>query len=134
MKWTFDVFYYATDAFTKGSHFRTVLEKPGTVTINYSAFSNLSKLTVCGGKLSSSTNRHGAILVSCVKNSETPVTSKSNSELFYCTNIEGKMSSELNFFVIICVFISNSGDPNGAVLEKKSPSSMTFPNGFEVFL
>ncbi|XP_011084859.1 uncharacterized protein LOC105167007 [Sesamum indicum] len=91
-------------AFTKGSHFRTVLEKPGTVTINYSAFSNLSKLTVCGGKLSSSTNRHGAILVSCVKNSETPVTSKSNS------------------------------DPNGAVLEKKSPSSMTFPNGFEALL
>ncbi|KAK4436472.1 hypothetical protein Salat_0810900 [Sesamum alatum] len=100
-------------AFTTGSRFRTVLEKPGTVTINNSAFSNLSKLPVCGGKLSSSTNRHGAILVSCVKNSETTVTSKSNS------------------------------DPNGAVLsdnqqngllEKKSPSSVTFPNGFEALL
>ncbi|KAL0402959.1 UNVERIFIED_CONTAM: hypothetical protein Sradi_1936700 [Sesamum radiatum] len=113
LKWIFDVFYYVTDAFTTRSHFRTVLEKPGTVTINNSAFSNPSKLPVCGGKLSSSTNRHGAILVSCVKNSETTATSKSNS------------------------------DPNGAVLsdnqqngllEKKSLSSVTFPNGFEALL
>ncbi|KAL0382190.1 UNVERIFIED_CONTAM: hypothetical protein Scaly_0506300 [Sesamum calycinum] len=113
LKWIFDVFYYVTDAFTMRSHFRTVLEKPGTVTINNSAFSNLSKLPVCGGKLSSSTNRHGAILVSCVKNSETTVTSKSNSDP------NGAVISD--------------NQPNG-LLEKKSPSSATFPNGFEALL
>ncbi|KAK4403432.1 hypothetical protein Sango_0711800 [Sesamum angolense] len=54
------------------------------------------------------TTRHGAILVSCVKHSETTVTSKSNSDP------NGAVISD--------------NQPNG-LLEKKSPSSATFPNG-----
>ncbi|KAG8390150.1 hypothetical protein BUALT_Bualt01G0053600 [Buddleja alternifolia] len=102
-------FHYAVST---SCHLRTMLDKPGVLTMNKATFYNLSNLPVCGGKIISS-KRHGSISVSCVKTSETTLTSKSN------------------------------GDPNGAVLsdsqehgsmEKKSSPRATFPNGFEALL
>ncbi|KAL7107572.1 hypothetical protein ACP275_06G063200 [Erythranthe tilingii] len=95
------------------SHLKSGVERPAMITMNNAAFYNLSRLPVFGGNTVSSTNRHGALLVSCVKTSEATVTAKSK------------------------------GDPNGAVLadspqngspEKKSPINATFPNGFENLL
>ncbi|KAK6121993.1 hypothetical protein DH2020_044267 [Rehmannia glutinosa] len=98
-------------AVSTSSHLRIVLEKPG-ITMNNAAFSNLSKLPVCGGKLISFTNKRGSLFLSCVKTSDTTAPAKSN------------------------------GDPNGAVLsesqhgiqEKKTSAPATFPNGFEALL
>ncbi|KAL0303918.1 UNVERIFIED_CONTAM: hypothetical protein Sradi_6259900 [Sesamum radiatum] len=59
------------------SHLKSVLERPGMITTNNSAFCNPSRLPVYGGKITSSTSRHSALLVSCVKTSETTVTAKS---------------------------------------------------------
>lgn len=79
-------FCYVTDAVSTSSCLGTVIEKPGMLTMNNAAFSNLSKLPVCGGKIISCANSRGPILVSCVKTSDITVTAKSNSELFSCTD------------------------------------------------
>ncbi|XP_073124560.1 uncharacterized protein [Henckelia pumila] len=103
-------FHYAV---IQSSHSKSTFERPGVITLNNVIFSNLSRLTVCSGKIFSSTNRRRPILMSCVNTSETALAAKSN------------------------------GDPNGAVvpesqqhslLEKKSHFSATFPNGFEELL
>ncbi|XP_073019829.1 uncharacterized protein [Primulina eburnea] len=103
-------FYYSV---SPSSHSKATFERPGIITVNNGVFSNLSRLTVSGGKIFSSTNSRRPILVSCVKTSEIALAAKSN------------------------------GEPNGAVvpenqqpglLEKKSHSRATFPNGFEDLL
>lgn len=103
-------FHYAV---SPSSCSKATFERPGVITMSNSVFSNLSRLTVCGGKIFSSTNRCGPMLVSCLKTSETAIAAKSN------------------------------GDPNGAVVPesqqhglpvKKSHFSATFPNGFEDLL
>ncbi|KAL3837787.1 hypothetical protein ACJIZ3_022378 [Penstemon smallii] len=102
-------FHYAVGT---SSHLKPLLGKPGLVTINNAAFSNWRKMAVFGGKNVSSTNRNGAVLVSCAKTSDTTVTAKS--------------SSETNGAVL--------SDAQSGVVEKKSPFSATFPNGFEDLL
>ncbi|KZV16809.1 biotin carboxyl carrier protein of acetyl-CoA carboxylase 2, chloroplastic-like [Dorcoceras hygrometricum] len=103
-------FLYAA---SPGSHSNATFERPGVITMNNGVFSNASRLNLCDGKIFSSTNRHRALSVSCVKTSETALAAKSN------------------------------GDPNGAIvpesqqhdlLEKKSNFRATFPNGFEDLL
>ncbi|CAI9774924.1 unnamed protein product [Fraxinus pennsylvanica] len=88
------------------SHLKSVLEQPGTITMNNASLSNLKKLPFYGGKNMSLTNKRGAILVPFVKASESTGTAKS------------------------------SGDPNnhqnGSVEKKSLPA--TFPNGFETLL
>ncbi|KAL3834795.1 hypothetical protein ACJIZ3_009531 [Penstemon smallii] len=90
---------------------KSMLEKPGIVTINHATFSNLNKLPVFGGKIVSSTNRHGTLLMSCLKTSEATVTAKSNSEP------NGAASSD--------------SEEHGL---QKSPRGATFSNGFEALL
>ncbi|KAL8552256.1 hypothetical protein ACS0TY_001089 [Phlomoides rotata] len=87
------------------SHLKSLLQRPG--------ISNLSKLPICGGKILSSTTRHGALLVSCVKTSEATVAVKSKGDA------NGTVLSD--------------SQQNG-VLQKKSPRNATFPTGFETLL
>ncbi|CAI9768274.1 unnamed protein product [Fraxinus pennsylvanica] len=102
-------FHYSVST---SSYLKSVLERPGTVTMNNAALSNQNKLPFYGGKYISFTNKRGAILVTCVKASESTVTSTS------------------------------SGDPNGAILSdshqngfvEKNPLQATFPKGFEALL
>lgn len=93
------------------SHLKSVLQRPGMATV-HATFCDLSKLPACGGK-TVSCRRPGALLISCAKSSEATITAKAK------------------------------GDPNGAVLSdnqsngslgKKSPSTATFPSGFEALL
>ncbi|KAK4433374.1 hypothetical protein Salat_1099700 [Sesamum alatum] len=95
------------------SHLKSVLERPGMVTMNNAAFCNPSRLPVFGGKITSSTSRHGALLVSCVKTSEATVTAKSKG------NSNG-------------AFLSDS--QQNVLSEKKSSLSAILPNGFEALL
>ncbi|GFQ07128.1 hypothetical protein PHJA_002856900 [Phtheirospermum japonicum] len=97
----------------QSSHLKSVLERPGMITMNNAAFCHLSKLPVYGQNVISSPNKHGTLLVSCAKTSEATVAAKSK------------------------------GDSNGAVLsagqqnglqEKKPAINATFPNGFEALL
>ncbi|KAK4385279.1 hypothetical protein Sango_2651900 [Sesamum angolense] len=83
------------------------------ITMNSSAFCNPSRLPVYGGKITSSTSRHGALLVSCVKTSETTVTTKSKG------NSNG-------------AFVSDT--KQDGLSEKKSSLGATLPNGFEALL
>ncbi|KAK6135744.1 hypothetical protein DH2020_030461 [Rehmannia glutinosa] len=96
-----------------GFHLKSVLERPGMITMNNATLCNLSKLPVYGGNIISSTNRHGALLVSCVKTSEATVTAKPKGDG--------------NGAVL-------SASPQNVPLEKKSAINATFPNGFEALL
>ncbi|KAI3470930.1 hypothetical protein Pfo_027593 [Paulownia fortunei] len=98
-------------AVSTSSHLRAVLEKPGMLSMNNAAFSNLSKLPVCGGKIISCTNRSGSILVSCVKTSDT---------------VTGESSGDPNGAV--------QSDSQHGLRKKKSSISATFPHGFEALL
>lgn len=97
--------------FGTNSHLMSVLQRPGMVITNGAAFCDVSKLPACGGKTLSCRKRHGVLL--CAKTSEATITAKAK------------------------------GDPNGTVLSdnlsngsvgKKSPSTATFPSGFEALL
>ncbi|PIN19006.1 Pyruvate carboxylase [Handroanthus impetiginosus] len=99
-------FHYAVST---SSPLNTLLKKPGMLAMNNAAFSNLSKYPCCGGKIISRTNRHGSLIISCVKTSDTTVTSESNSDR------NGAVPS----------------DSQDGSLEKKSSSRATFPEGFE---
>ncbi|KAG8380904.1 hypothetical protein BUALT_Bualt06G0065200 [Buddleja alternifolia] len=81
--------------------------------MNSAAFCSLNKLPVYGDKIISSTNRQVPLVVSCVKTSEATVTSKSKG------HANGAVLSD--------------SQQNG-LLEKKSPPTATFPNGFEALL
>ncbi|XP_073314778.1 uncharacterized protein [Primulina huaijiensis] len=94
-------FHYAV---TLSSHSKSTFERPCVITMNNGVFSNLCRLTVCGGKIFSSTNSRRPILVSCVKTSETALAAKSNESQQH------------------------------GLLEKNSHFSATFPNGFEDLL
>ncbi|KAJ8537231.1 hypothetical protein K7X08_035632 [Anisodus acutangulus] len=64
------------------SHVRSVIEMPGVIPTNSVVFSKHTKLPLKGSsngaRLMSSPNKHGRLILSCAKTSETTVTSKSN--------------------------------------------------------
>ncbi|KAK6786529.1 hypothetical protein RDI58_015054 [Solanum bulbocastanum] len=63
------------------SHVRSVIEMPGVIPTNSIAFSRPTKLSLKGSsngaRLMSSPNKHGRLVLSCAKTSETTVTAKS---------------------------------------------------------
>lgn len=64
-----------SDAVGPTFHQKSVMERPGMITMNNAASYNLNRLPMYGGKIVSSTNRHGALVVSCMKTSEATIAS-----------------------------------------------------------
>lgn len=99
-------------SFSTASQLRNDIKTCGMLTINNPGHFNLRKFPICGGRFISSSKRSCALVVSSQRTSETTAT-------------------------------ASNGDPNGAilsdgqqngVLEKKTPFTATFPNGFETLL
>uniref|UniRef100_A0A5B6ZXC2 Lipoyl-binding domain-containing protein n=1 Tax=Davidia involucrata TaxID=16924 RepID=A0A5B6ZXC2_DAVIN len=101
-------FDYSVGTISQG---RSVLERPGTIHVQNASWRTSSKSHIqgltFGGKLVSSPKKWEGTLVSCVKTSETAVTSKSDG--------------------------SSDGRPQGS-LERNSLRNVTFPNGFEALI
>ncbi|XP_011076643.1 uncharacterized protein LOC105160843 [Sesamum indicum] len=95
------------------SHLKSILGRPGMITMKNSAFCNPSRLPIYGRNITSSTSGRGALLVSCVKTSEATVTATSKG------NSNG-------------AFLSDS--QQNRLSEKKSSPSATLPKGFEALL
>lgn len=69
---------------------RSVIEMPGVIPTNSIAFSKPYKLPLKGSsngaRLMPFRNKHGRLILSCAKTSETTVTAKSGGKLLcYCT-------------------------------------------------
>lgn len=71
-----------SDAVGTNSHLKSVLQRPGMVTMIGAAYCDISKLPACGGKNLSSRKRHGALLVSCAKTSEATISAKAKGGHF----------------------------------------------------
>ncbi|KAL3524018.1 hypothetical protein ACH5RR_016852 [Cinchona calisaya] len=98
---------------------KSVIDKPGVVSMNNVGFSSFSKSHVqglaYGGRLISSPNKLGGVIVSCVKDSKAPVTDKSDD----LGHSNGAVMSDS---------IQNGSAP------KSSIRRATFPNGFEALV
>ncbi|KAJ8552932.1 hypothetical protein K7X08_020325 [Anisodus acutangulus] len=95
------------------SHVRSVIEMPGVIPTNSVAFSKPTKLPLKGSSIDarvmSSPNKHGRLILSCAKTSETTVTAKSNGAVL--------------------------ADSHQKVPTERSPlPTATFPKGFEALI
>lgn len=61
-------YFVLSDGVGTNSQLKSVLQRPGAITINGAAYCDLKYL--------SSRKRHGALLVSCAKSSEATITAK----------------------------------------------------------
>ncbi|XP_047270761.1 biotin carboxyl carrier protein of acetyl-CoA carboxylase isoform X6 [Capsicum annuum] len=95
------------------SHVRSGIEMPGVIPTNSIAFSKFTKLTLKdssnGARFMSSPNKHGRLMLSCAKTSETTVTAKSDGAVL--------------------------ADSHKKVPTESSPlPTTTFPKGFEALI
>ncbi|KAK4363585.1 hypothetical protein RND71_018826 [Anisodus tanguticus] len=111
------------------SHVRSVIEMPGVIPTNSIAFSKPTKLLLKGSsndaRVMSSPNKHGRLILSCAKTSETTVTAKSNGEF---TLLLHQAKLPLSEGAVLA-------DSHQKVPTERSPlPTATFPKGFEALI